>query len=293
MPADILSRLCLPVPLVCDGAIGTYLQARGLPAGTPPELWNIEQPDEVRALHRAYLEAGSQILTTNTFSGNRLRMPDMLGGHPRADLVRRGVELAREVAGDSVWVAASMGPTGRLLEPYGDLSCDLAEEAYAEQAQIMAEAGADIILVETMSDVLEARAALLGAQRATRLPVFVTFAFDEAGRTMMGSPASEISREMQALGAAAVGANCGAGPGAVLVALTQMARATSLPLIGQPNAGVPRLEAGETVWDSTPDEFAEHARRLIDIGARVIGACCGSTPAHILAIRTAVDASRA
>ncbi|MDI7276666.1 MAG: homocysteine S-methyltransferase family protein [Anaerolineae bacterium] len=293
MPPDIVTRLCLPVPLVSDGAIGTYLQARGLAAGTLPELWNAERPEEVRALHRAYLEAGAQMLTTNTFGGNRFRMPDDLGGHSRTALVRRGVELAREVAGDAAWVAGSMGPTGRLLEPLGDLSCDLAEDAYAEQARVMAEAGADLILIETMSDVLEARAALLGALRATPLPVFVTFAFDEAGRTMMGSPASEICREVQALGAAAVGANCGAGPAAVIAALQQMVEATSLPLIAQPNAGVPRLEAGETVWDGTPDEFAENARRLIDIGARVIGACCGSTPAHILAIKAAIDAALA
>jgi len=294
MPADIRTKLCSPHILVADGALGTYLQSQGLPPGTPPELWNIEQPEIVRSLHRAYLSAGAEILTTNTFGGNRLRLPAEINGHPLGELVRRGVQLAREVAGDVAWVAGSMGPTGRLLEPLGDLSCDEAEDAFAEEAAILAEAGADLILIETMSDVLEARSALLGARRATDLPVLVTFAFDHSGRTMMGASAEEVSREMQALGATATGANCGQGPEAVVVALQQMARACSLPLIAQPNAGLPRLQAtGETTWDSTPDEFAERARILIGLGARIVGACCGSTPAHIVAIRAAVDAVRA
>ena len=294
MPADIRSVLCPPNVLVADGAMGTYLQALGLPAGKPPETWNLEEPEAVRSLHRAYLGAGAQILSTNTFGGNRLRLPDEIDGHRLMDLVRRGVELAREVAGDLAWIAGSIGPTGRLLEPIGDLSCDRAEDAFAEQAAAMAEAGADLILIETMSDVLEARAALLGAQRATRLPVFVTFAFGAGGRTMMGVTAEEACREMQALGAAATGANCGAGPEAVVSALREMAQACSLPLIAQPNAGLPRLEpTGETIWDSTPDEFAQRARTLIELGARVVGGCCGTTPAHVMAIRAAADAIRA
>lgn len=293
MPVDIRSMLCPPNILVADGAIGTYLQAQGLPPGTSPELWNVEEPETVRSLHQAYLAAGAQILTTNTFGGCRLSLTGEVNGHRPLDLVRRGVELAREVAGERAWVAGSMGPTGRLLEPYGDLACDRAEELYAEQAAVMAEAGADLILVETMSDVLEARAALLGAQRATGLPVFVTFSFDTTGRTMMGNAAGEVCREVEALGAAATGANCGAGPEAVVIALQQMVRACALPLIGQPNAGLPHLEAtGQSTWDTTPDEFAETARVLIGLGARVIGACCGSTPAHIKAIRAAVDAVR-
>jgi len=293
MPADIRTCLTPPNILVADGALGTYLQAQGLPPGSPPELWNIEQPETVRSMHQAYLEAGAQILTTNTFGGNRLRLPAEVNGHPLADLVRQGVELARDVAGEAAWVAGSMGPTGRLLEPLGDLSCEQAEDAFAEEAALLADAGADLILIETMGDVLEARAALLGAQRATRLPVFVTFAFDHNARTLMGNTASEVCREMQSLGATAIGANCGAGPDAVLVALQQMVLATSLPLIAQPNAGLPRLLAtGETTWDSTPDEFAERARALIGLGARIIGACCGSTPAHIMAIRAAVAAVR-
>lgn len=294
MPVDILTQLYSPNILVADGALGTFLQTQGLPPGMSPEVWNIEEPEMVRSIHQAYLAAGAQILTANTFGGNRLRLPDAVQGHPRADLVRLGVALARGVAGESAWVAGSMGPTGRLIEPYGDLSCDQAEEAYAEQAALMAEAGADIILIETMTDVLEARAALRGAKRASRLPVFVTFAFEANGRTMMGDPAAEVAEEIQTLGADAVGANCGAGPEAVVTALRQMARATTLPLIAQPNAGLPRLQPdGETVWDSTPDEFAERVRVLLELGARIVGSCCGSTPAHTLAIRAAVDAVRA
>ncbi len=294
MPVDILSRLCPPSILVADGAIGTYLQAQGLPPGAPPELWNVAEPEMVRTMHEAYLAAGAQILTTNTFGGSRLRLPATLAGHAREEVVRRGVELARQAAGDVAWVAGSMGPSGRLLEPLGDLRCEEAEDAYAEQAAIMAEAGADLIMVETMSDVLEARAALRGAQRATGLPVFVTFAFDATGTTMMGVTADVAAREVQTLGAAATGANCGQGLEGVVAAMQHMRRATTLPLIAQPNAGMPQLEAsGATVWDSTPDEFAEAARTLIDLGAAVVGACCGSTPAHILAIRAAVDEARA
>ncbi len=294
MPADIRTQLCPPNILVADGAIGTYLQAQGLAAGSPPELWNMEEPGMIRSMHQAYLAAGSQILTTNTFGGNRYRLPAELGGHPLAEVVRRGVELAREAAGDMAWVAGSMGPTGHLLAPLGDLNCEQAEEAYAEQAGVMAEAGADVILIETMTDVLEARAALLGARGATDLPVFVTFAFDETGRTMMGATAEEACREMQAVGATATGANCGAGPAAVVVALQQMVRASALPLIAQPNAGLPQLgPRGETTWAATPDEFAERARALIGLGVRILGACCGSTPAHIGAIRAAVKAVQA
>ncbi len=294
MPVDILTRLCPPNILLADGALGTYLQAQGLPGGTPPELWNVERPDTVRAMHQAYLDAGAQILTTNTFSANRYRMPDDIAGHSRAELARRGVELARQVAGDGAWVAGSMGPTGKLLEPLGDLACEDAEDAYAEQAGLLAEAGADLILVETMSDVTEARAALLGAKRATGLPVFVTFSFDATGRTMMGALAAEVVREMQALGANAVGANCGEGIEAVSTAIRFMRSATSLPLIAQPNAGLPKLQAtGETTYDSTPDEFAAQVPQLVELGARVVGACCGSTPAHIQALKAAIEAIRA
>lgn len=294
MPVDILTRLCPPYVLVADGAIGTYLQAQGLPPGMPPELWNVEQPEMVRSMHEAYLAAGAQVLTSNTFGGSRLRLPAEINGHPRAELVSRGVQIARQVAGDVAWVAGSIGPTGRLIEPLGDVKCEEAEDAFAEQAALMAEAGADVILVETMSDVLEARAALRGAMRVTSLPVFVTFSFDDTGRTMMGATAEEAAREVQTLGAAATGANCGQGTNAVIVALQQMRRAVTLPLIAQPNAGMPRLQAtGETTWDATPDEFAEAARAAINLGARMVGACCGSTPAHIVAIRAAVDAVRA
>lgn len=282
--SDILSTLDNGELIVGDGAMGTMLQARGLPAGAPPERWNREHPEVLREIHTAYLEAGAQVATANTFGGNRLRLRD---GGLEDDLVtlnRLGVELAREGVGDEAWVAASVGPTGKLMEPFGPLSIAQAEEVYGEQIAILAEAGADLILMETAHDIDEACCAIRAAKAETDLPVFATFAFNAKGRTMMGLKADNAARQAQEAGADVVGANCGEGPQAIKAALEAMKDATSLPLMAQANAGVPRGESNETVWDVTPEDMAEHACLFVSLGARIVGGCCGTGPEHIARI---------
>lgn len=273
-----------------DGAFGTMLQARGLPPGMMPEQWNAENPQAVQAVHRAYLDAGSQVITCNTFGGNRLRLAEAGLGQRAAELSRLGVQLAQDVAGERAWVAASVGPTGKLMEPFGELSISLAEAVYAEQVAALAEAGADLILIETMNDVGEACAAVRAARGACELPVFCTFAFNAKGRTMMGLRPEEAARRVQEAGGHAVGANCGEGPQAVTAALQGMRGATTLPLIAQANAGVPRMgDHAQAVWDIGPEEMAEQVLGFISLGAQMVGGCCGTGPEHIAAIAARIQ----
>lgn len=275
--------------IVCDGAMGTQLQARGLPAGVISEAWNDERPEVIRQVLREYLEAGAQILTANTFGANRLRLRNSALAGRAAELARLGVRLAREVAGNQAWVAGDVGPTGEILEPFGPLSVAEAEEAYAEQAEALSEAGADLILVETQHDLEEASCAVRAAKQHTTLPVFCTFAFNGKGRTMMGLRPELAAQRALELGADAVGTNCGDGPAAILVALREMRGASSLPLIAQSNAGLPQLSAGgQASWDVTAEQMAEYARQYVELGARIIGGCCGTAPSHIAAIAAAL-----
>jgi len=275
--------------VISDGAIGTMLQAKGLAGGTMPEAWNLENPEAVMEVHRAYVAAGAQSITTNTFGGNRIRLQEGGLADRLPEINWRAVLLAKEAAGDRAWVAASVGPTGHLLEPLGDLSIAQAEAIYAEQISLLAEAGADVILLETHHDIEEACCALRMAKAHTNLPVFCSFAFDARGRTMMGLRPEVAARRIQEEGGDAVGANCGSGPAAILAALEKMHGATDLPLIAQSNAGIPQVGAShETVWDVTPEQLAAHIQTFIALGARFIGGCCGTTPAHIAAIVAAV-----
>jgi len=271
--------------VLCDGAFGTMLQARGLPPGTIPEAWNAERPDAVRSVHEAYIAAGSQIVTANTFGGNRYRLKDagLLDRHD--ELNRLGIEATRAAAGEDVWVGASVGPTGQLMQPVGDLAVAEAEAAYAAQCAVLARAGADIILIETQHDIEEACAAIRAAKAETGLPVFCTFAFNARGRTMMGLRPQDAARRAKEAGADVVGANCGEGPEAVLAAMQAMAGVSELPLMAQANAGLPKADAhGQGSWDVTPEAMAEHVRAYIALGTRVVGGCCGTTPEHIAAI---------
>lgn len=290
MPQDVLGRLKSGRVLMADGATGTMLQAAGLPAGTQLEEWNITQPDQIMALHRAYLEAGSKIILANTFGGNRLKLNRARQGEIVERTNRLAVEIALKAAEPfGAIVAADFGSTGDLLEPLGTLTYERAVEVYAEQARLVAEAGADAIWIETMSDLSEARAAIDGAKSATSLPVLCSFSFDSNGRTMMGLSPEKAARALLPLGLAAFGANCGAGLEDTLEAVRAMAAvAPDVPLIAKPNAGLPHLEDGKSVFDTTPEDMAEYALRFREAGAVVIGGCCGSTPAHIRAMADAL-----
>jgi 5-methyltetrahydrofolate--homocysteine methyltransferase len=279
-------------PVIFDGAAGTYLQELGLDDGAPGELWNVERPDVVEALHRAYAEAGARILTTNTFGGTASR----LALHGLEERVRElnlaGAAIARRVADEyGALVAGDVGPTGELLEPLGTLSHERAVELFTEQIAALHEGGADIVLIETMSDLGEVETAVAAARAVDPgLDVVITLSFDTNLHTMMGVGPAQAARTAASLGAVAAGANCGRGPAELEAILQQMheARPEGLLLIGQSNAGLPVLQGDRFSYDVSPDEMAAHARRLRDLGVDVIGGCCGSTPRHIAAMSAAL-----
>jgi len=289
MRAHILERLASGEVLITDGATGTMLQAAGLPTGTPGEAWILERPEEIMGLHRAYVEAGSQIILTSTFGGTRARLKAAGLDVQVAEINCRAGELARQVAGDDVYVAGDVGPTGEMMVPLGSLTYGAAVELFAEQARALAAGGVDFIYVETMSDLKEAKAAVEGARQGCELPVFCTFSFDTHGHTGMGVSPAQAAQAMAALGVPATGANCGHAPEEVLDILPQMREAApDAYLIAKPNAGVPRLVKRQVVYDATPERMAGLAGRYADLGSRIVGTCCGSSPAHIAAIATAI-----
>jgi len=275
-------------PVLFDGGMGTLLQDAGLEAGAPGELWNLENPDAVRAAHAAYAEAGARILTTNTFGGTRPRL-DMHGlGDRLAEVNRNAAGIARSVADErGLLVAGDLGPTGELLAPLGTMTPEDATALFAEQLAALVEGGIDLVLVETLSDLGEADAALAAARQvAPGLPVIVTMSFDTNLRTMMGVRPAEAVARLAAAGADAVGANCGRGPAEMELIAAEMVRARTgdLLLIAQSNAGLPQVVGDHFEYDATPDDLAAHASRLAELGIDLIGGCCGSTPAHIAAM---------
>jgi 5-methyltetrahydrofolate--homocysteine methyltransferase len=277
-----------------DGALGTLLQDRGLEGGAAGELWNVENQAAVRAAHQEYARAGATILTTNTFGGTRPRL-DMHGLGDRVhELNAAAARLAREVAdAHGLLVAGDLGPTGELLEPLGTLTEADAQALFAEQLEGLLEGGIDLVLVETMSDLGEVRAAVAAAARvAPGLPVVATMSFDTNLRTMMGVAPAVAVREIGGLGVAAVGANCGRGPGEMEQIMAAMAaeRPDGVLLVAQSNAGLPQVVGDRFEYDATPADMAAHAGRLREIGVDLIGGCCGSTPAHVAAMNDALSA---
>ncbi len=287
---DILSKLKSGIVIVADGAMGTMLQAAGLPTGMAPEAWLLESPDPVRGVHTAYIEAGSNLILSCTFGGTRTRLERPGLADRVADVNRRAVEIAREAAGDKAYVAGDIGPLGELLAPMGRLTYEQAVEIFAEQAAALAEAEVDALYVETMSDLNEVRAAVEGAQRAgSNIPIFATLSFDRHGRTNMGVAPEQAAETLLAMGVSAVGANCGATLEMTEGAVSKMHEAApDAILIAKPNAGKPHMVGREEVYDASPEDMAEYARKFVALGARVVGGCCGSTPAHIQAIAQAM-----
>ena len=284
---DLRKKLTEPGIIIMDGATGTQLQKLGLPAGKAPELWNLENPEAVKKHYRAYIEAGSDAILTNTFGGSRPRL-DMEGsGNLTHDINVAAAKLARQVAGDDKLVLGSIGPTGQLMEPMGELTYEKAVEYFAEQAAALAEGGVDGIHIETMSDLQEAKAAIEGAHKATDLPVTVTMSFDMHGRTMMGVRPEDAAKELWAMDVLAVGVNCGNTLEENLKALTAMRTAApEVTLMAKPNAGLPRMENGvEAVYDVTPEIMADYALKFGTQHVKMIGGCCGSNPNHIVALK--------
>ena len=280
-------------PLLGDGAMGTMLQDLGNSEGGAPELWNVDHVDVVEGVLEGYASAGSRLLTTNTFGGSRPRL-QMHGLEDRVEeLNRAAAELARRVADrhPGTYVLGDIGPSGELMEPMGDLTIDSAAEIFGEQIRGLVAGGVDGILIETMSDLSEVEAAVTAARKeAPGLPVFATLSFDTNLRTMMGvSPAMAV-QSLAELGVDVLGANCGRGLDEMRIIAAQLAEAGAgrVRLMFQSNAGLPKLQGDTFVFDGTPEEMAGYAVEMRDLGFAVIGACCGSTPAHIAAMRDAL-----
>lgn len=276
--------------LIADGATGTTLQRAGLPPGAAPERWNLENPDAIRTLHRNYIEAGANLILTNTFGGSRPRLQMEGLGDQVHEINLAAARLACEVAGDEVVVLGDMGPTGQLMQPMGTLTYEDAVAAFAEQAAALAEGGVDAILIETMSDLNEAKAAVEGTRQVTDLPILATMSFDTHGRTMMGVKPVDAARELWAMGVDVVGANCGRTLSENLEAIRQIREAVpEATLMAKPNAGLPRMEGSESVYDVTPETMADYARQFADLNVKIFGGCCGSTPEHIKAAAQALN----
>lgn len=270
--------------LFFDGAMGTMLQAAGLEPGQAPESWNLSHPDRVTAIHRSYLDAGADVILTNTFGANGVKYAD--SAHSVEEVVSAAVSLAKKAAAEAGhgWVALDLGPTGRLLKPMGDLDFEDAVEAFALSVRAGAAAGADLILIETMSDLYEIKAAILAAKESCDLPIFASLIFDEKGKLLTGGDISSAVALLEGLGVDVIGLNCGLGPAQMSALLPQLREAASLPILLMPNAGLPQCTGGCTHFDVEPEEFARQMEVFAREGAWLLGGCCGTTPAHIKAL---------
>ncbi len=278
--------------LLADGAMGTMLMSIGLDPGDAPEEWNLAHPDEVRAIHRNYIQAGSDIILTNSFGGTRFRLRRHRIQERVAELNQAAAKLARaeaHIASGPVAVAGSMGPSGELIEPVGLLSFSEARDGFAEQAAALVKGGVDVLWIETMSDLQELQAAVMGARAVTDLPLVTTLTFDTNGRTMMGVGPVQGLEAMRELGVTALGGNCGNGPAEIEETIKAMSAADpTVTLVAKANAGIPEYVDGGLCYSGTPDVMADYALRVRQLGAKIIGGCCGTTPDHIRAMAEAL-----
>ena len=274
--------------LVLDGAMGTMLQERGLLPGGCPEQMNLQAAEVVASVHREYTEAGADILVANTFGGSRTKLAHYGLESQVHEINVRGVEIARAAANSSQFVAGTIGPTGRFLEPVGDATFDEMVEIFGQQVEAFAAAGADLITLETFLDIAEIRAAAIACREFSDLPFIAQMTFDDGGRTVLGTSPEAAAVTLDGLQADVIGSNCGLGIDGIYDVLDKMRTVTNRPLIAQANAGLPVLVDGETVFPASPDEMTLYHDRLIATGVRVIGGCCGTTPAHIRAIKQAL-----
>lgn len=272
--------------LVFDGGMGTMLQEYGLKAGELPESYNIKNPEVIRKIHKAYIDAGADIITTNTFGANRYKLKD--SGFGVEEVIKSAVKTAREAAGDKL-VAHDIGPIGQLMEPYGTLSFQEAYNAFKEQVIAGTSAGADLILIETMSDIYEAKAAILAAKENSHLPVICTMTFQADGRTLTGSDPMTMVNIISNLGVAALGINCSLGPKEIMPLLAQILKYSAVPVIVQPNAGLPTIEDGSTFYEVNSETFGQYIADMARMGASILGGCCGTTPDHIRSIRKSIS----
>ena len=289
---SLMARVAQGEVLISDGAMGTFLHAKGLGPGECPESWCISHPDVLKGIAEAYITAGSDIIETNSFGGSSLKLQPYGLADKVREFNRAAAALAKEAMGDRGYVVGSVGPTGHFAkEEYGDVSTEELYEAFMGQVTALAEGGADAICVETMSSLVEAVQAIKAAKENTKLPVLCTFTFDQKPRgffTMMGVTPEQAAEEAAAAGADIVGANCGNGiSNMIQIAKRMRAALPKIPIIIQANAGMPKIANGETVFPETPEYMASQVKELFEAGANIIGGCCGTTPDHIAAIAKA------
>jgi len=288
-----LERLNSGEILAADGATGSNLQKMGLRPGQPPEDLVIDDPDVSLKLAGSFVNAGSDIVLTCTFGGTRMRMKDSKYQDRAPEVNLRAAELARKAASarDGVLVAGSMGPVGALIKPYGPLEAEDVKATFAEQAKALADGGVDFLLIETMFSFVETTAAFEGARSVTDLPIVVSFSYDRGTRTMMGVKPKDVIKKYSEMGAVLVGANCGTTLENMEAVVREYAAAMpNFPLWVKPNAGVPRMdiETEQGIYDMTPEDMGNYARKYVELGAKVVGGCCGNTPEHIAAIARAM-----
>ncbi len=302
MNTKFQDRLDQNIPLLADGATGTNLFEMGLQTGDSPELWNIDQPEKISALYQSFIDAGSDIILTNSFGGTHYRLALHKAGDRVDELNQAAAKLARSCADNAkrdVLVAGSMGPTGEILEPNGPVSIAQAREAFSEQAAALKAGGVDILWIETISSAEEIEAAVLAAAEHD-LPIVYTVSIDTNGRTMMGLTAADTINCSTGLNTpiSAIGTNCGVGAAEVVAAIKNLSTAADKldarpALVAKANCGIPEWVDGSIEYNGTPELMAEYARLAIDAGANIIGGCCGTTPAHLRSMRDAIDAHTA
>lgn len=290
---SLAERLAESTPLLVDGAMGTELFARGLTAGDPPEMWNIDMPDDIIDVHKNYIKAGSDIILTNSFGGTAFRLQlhklqDRV--HELNEAAARCGRSAADASDRPVVVAGSMGPSGELLEPMGTMTPETAAVAFADQARGLAAGGADVLWIETMSSLDEVEAAIDGARSACELPIAVTLSFDTAGRTMMGVTGTEAAERLGPLGLAAIGGNCGNNIADTEAAVLQLkAGAPDTPIIVKANAGIPEFKGDKLHYTGTPEIMGAHLKRMATAGIDIIGGCCGTATQHVAYMRGVLD----
>ena len=280
----------IPLPLLLDGATGSELLRRGMPAGSCAEAWVLQHPEVLLELQRAYVSAGAEVLLAPTFGANAVRLEEHGLPGKVEEYNLRLVELSRQATGGKALVAGDLAPTGKFIEPFGEYTFEKLVDVYTERAAALEKAGVDLFLAETTMTMPEARAAVLAIRSVSERPVLVSFTCDENGRTLSGTDVLAALIVMQGMGVSAFGLNCSSGPDRMLEQIRRLSPYARVPLLAKPNAGLPEMVDGRAVYHCPPEEFASYTRALAEAGVRVFGGCCGTTPAHIAALKAALDA---
>ncbi|NPD87525.1 MAG: hypothetical protein HGN29_02310 [Asgard group archaeon] len=270
--------------IILDGAMGSLLIDQGLPAGAPPEIWNVSNPDKIKKIHQKYFDAGSNVVLTNTFGGSGLKLAAYKRENSIEEYNRKAVEIAIESCPENGYIAGDIGPSGTFLLPVGDITTIDFESNYQEQMQILADAGVDLFFIETMVDLQEAEAAVKSVKSVSKLPVFVSMTYKKTKRgffTIMGNSIEQCVASLQKLGVDAIGANCTIGSDDMIELIKELNLLTELPIIAKPNAGQPQLIKGETVYPTTSKDFAKDISQIVKNNARIVGGCCGTDPGFI------------